>query len=72
LKQTTPSLVAPALTQKSAASLECNALYQLGVQDLELLSKFQTRTVLSISIGKSLRVYQNEMIKLAFSVSFGS
>jgi hypothetical protein len=68
LSQTIPSMIAPPLRQQSMGSLESNALYQLGKQDLELLSKFQTRTVLTISTDKSLRIYQNEIIKLAFSV----
>ena len=42
--------------------------YQFSVQDLELLHKFNTRTVLTLGAGKGLRVYQNGYAKLAYSV----
>jgi hypothetical protein len=54
MKQTPPSIIGPSLRQQSMESL---------------LSKFQARTALTISMGKSLLIYQNEMIELARSVS---
>jgi hypothetical protein len=48
--------------------MESNVAYLLRERDLELLSKFQARTALTISTEKSLRIYQNEIIRLAFSV----
>ena len=57
--QTIPSMIAPS----------SNASYQLEKQGLELLGRFQARTALTISTAKSLRVYQNEIVKLACSVS---
>ena len=68
LDQTIPSVIAPSLRPQSTGSLGSNASYQLGEQDLELLSKFQARTVFTISTLKSLRVYQSEIIKLTYSV----
>jgi hypothetical protein len=68
LNQTIPSMIGPLLRQPSTAALESFALDRLEEQDLELLSKFQARTALTISTGKSLRIYQNEIIKLAYSV----
>ena len=50
-------------------SPESNAVYQLDGQDLELLSKFQTRTVFTIGNDKVGHIFQNEIIKLACSVS---
>ena len=50
-------------------SPEINVVCQLDVQELELLSKFQTRTVLTIGTDKSSHVLQNVVIKLACSVS---
>jgi hypothetical protein len=43
-------------------------IYRLRDQDLELLSKFQTRTVFTITFDKSLPIYQNEIVKLACAV----
>jgi hypothetical protein len=51
--------------------LKRNDFYQLRDQDLQLLSKFQTRTVFTITFYKSLPIYQNEIIKLACAVSEG-
>jgi len=50
-------------------SPEINVVCQLDMQELELLSKFQTRTVLTIGTDKSSHVLQNVVIKLACSVS---
>jgi hypothetical protein len=68
LSLTIPSTIAPLLTQQLAGSKESNALYQLHGQDLELLAKFQTRTVFTITSDRNRRIYQDEMIKLACSV----
>ncbi len=35
----------------------------------QLLNKFQLRTALTVSTGKRLHIYQNEVVELAFSVS---
>jgi hypothetical protein len=61
-------MAAPSLRKQPTAPLEIDASYQLREQDLELLSKFQARTVLTITTDKNLRIYQNEIIKLAYSV----
>ena len=50
-------------------SPEISVVYQFDVQELELLSKFLTRTVLTIGTDKSCYVLQNVIIKLACSVS---
>lgn len=50
-------------------SPEINVVHPLDVQELELLSKFRTRTVLTIGTDKSCRVLQNVIINLACSVS---
>ncbi len=42
--------------------------FELGMHDLELLSKFKTRTGLTISTASSLRLYQEDLFKLACSV----
>jgi hypothetical protein len=57
------------LSLQPMGSPDISAVYQLNGQDLELLSKFQARTVLTIGTDKSSRIYQNEVIKLACSVS---
>jgi hypothetical protein len=61
--------ISPLTMQNSSKTLRRNEMYQLMDQDLELLSKFQTRTVFTITFDKSLPIYQNEIIKLACTVS---
>lgn len=68
LNQTIASNIILPLRPPSTRSLESNAVYLLRERDLELLSKFQVRTALTISTEKSLHIYQNEIIRLAFSV----
>ena len=69
LKQTIPSPVAPLSRIRSTGSLESRkAIYDFREQDLELLNKFQTRTVYTITTEKNLQFYQKETIKLAYSV----
>jgi hypothetical protein len=68
LNQTIASNIVPTLRPPPTASLESNAVYLLRERDLELLSKFQMRTALTISTEKSLHIYQNEVVRLAFSV----
>jgi hypothetical protein len=46
--------------------------YQSSVQDLELLHKFNTRTILTLGTGKGLHVYRNAYAKLAYSVCHAS
>jgi len=61
-------MIAPSLRQQLKVSLGNNISYQLREEDLELLCLFQVRTVSTVSTGEGLRIYQNEMIKLASSV----
>lgn len=68
LKQSIPRVISPSLRQQWMESLESNSLYQFGEQDLELLSKFQARTIVTVTADKSLVTYQHEVIKLAFLV----
>lgn len=69
LKQAISSVISPSFRQQSTASPESSAFYQLGDQDLELLSKFLGRTALTIGAGNGFGGYQNEAIELACSVN---
>ncbi|KAF7873876.1 hypothetical protein EAF04_002548 [Stromatinia cepivora] len=61
LNQTIPSIVNPNLR----GFHKTNA-YDLSDQEhLEILNRFQTRTVYSITTSRNLQIYQNEFIKLA-------
>jgi hypothetical protein len=62
-------MINASLSPQPMGSPEINVVYQLDVQELELLSKFQARTVLTIGTDKSSLVLQNVIIKLASSVS---
>jgi hypothetical protein len=42
--------------------------FHFSVQDLELLHKFHTRTILTLGTPKSRHIYQNAYAKLAYSV----
>ena len=42
--------------------------YQFSVQDLNLLHKFHTRTIMTLGAGKGRPVYQNAYANLAYSV----
>lgn len=69
LKQTLPSIIAPSLRLQSTRSWESrDARYDFREQDLELLNKFQTRTVFTITTDQNLSTYQKETFKLAYSV----
>ena len=71
LKQTIPSIIAPSLRLQSTRSLESrHARYDFREQDLELLNKFQTRTVFTITTEQNLSAYQKETFKLAHSVRY--
>jgi hypothetical protein len=61
-------MINASLSPQPMESPEINMVYQLDVQELELLSKFQARTVLTIGTDKSSLVLQNVIIKLASSV----
>ena len=65
LNRTIPSIIAPSLKQQLVKTFESSLSCPLEEQDLELLSKFQARTVFTISTNTSLPIYQNEIIKLA-------
>lgn len=43
-------------------------MYDFRERDLELLNRFQTRTVFTITTDKNLHVYQKEIFMLAYSV----
>ena len=49
-----------------------NTVYELDRQDLELLSRFQARTVLTIGTAQASHIYQKEVIELACAVSTSS
>jgi hypothetical protein len=68
LNQTIASNIVPPLRPPLTAPLEGYAVYLLRERDLELLRKFQVRTALTISTEKSLHIYQNEIIRLVFSI----
>ncbi|KAF7947365.1 uncharacterized protein EAE97_004614 [Botrytis byssoidea] len=61
LNQTVPSFISSRL--KTPGKID---VYDLSDQEhLELLNKFQTRTVYSITTSRNLQIYQNEFIKLS-------
>lgn len=62
-------MINASLSPQPMRSPEINAVYQLDVQELELLSKFQTRTVLTVGTDKGSHVFQNVITRLACSVS---
>jgi hypothetical protein len=62
-------MINASLGPQSMGFPEINVVYQLDVQELELLNKFQTRTVLTIGTDKGSHVFQSVIIKLACSVS---
>ena len=71
LKQTVPSIITPSLRLRSTRSSDGrDAIYDFQVQDLELLQKFQTRTVYTITTDQNLHLYQKQSLQLAHSVSF--
>ncbi len=61
-------IVFPALRSQSVASLASITLNELGGQNLELLDKFQARTIPTICFENNLVMYQSEIVKLACSV----
>jgi hypothetical protein len=61
-------MINASLSPQSMGSQDINVAYQLDVQELELLSKFQTRTVFTIGTDKSSHIFQNVIIELACSV----
>ena len=56
LNQVVPGIIVPSLRKQ-------------GEQGLQLLKKFHSRTVFSITTDKTLHIYQDNMINLACSVS---
>ena len=60
-KDSIPSIVVPQLMQFSTG-------FEVGMPELELLSKFKTRTGPTISTASSLRLYREELFMLACSV----
>lgn len=71
LKQTTPSRIVPSLKSRSTGSREkWNAVYDFGERDMELLNKFKTSTVFTITTDQNLHLYQKEAFKLAYSHPF--
>ena len=53
------------LCRTSAAQ---NAILEIGLEELFLLDKFQSRTVLTLGNGVSLGIYESEIVKLALAV----
>ena len=70
LKQTLPSVISPSLRALSPVPLKNGTtLYEFRQEDFELLRKFQTRTVFTVTTDNNLHLYQKETFKLAHSVS---
>lgn len=44
------------------------AIFQVSCEELNLLDKFQSRTVLTLGNGGNVGIYKREMVKLAFAV----
>ena len=65
----TPKPASPFAMPSSSKFLGSDNIYRMKDQVLELLNKFQTRTVFTITFDKSLPIYQNEVIKLSCAVS---
>ena len=61
--------ITPSLWANSWGFVKSNALGSLRKHELELLSKFQTRTGFTIIRERWLRNYQNEVVKLAYAVN---
>ena len=71
LKQTVPSIITPSLRLRSTGSSDGrDAIYDFQLRDLELLKKFQTRTVYTITTDQNLHLYQKQSLQLAHSVRF--
>ena len=69
LKQILPSTIVTSSKGQTTGALKNRiAIYDFGEQDLELLNKFHTRTVFTITTDKNLHSYQTETVKLACSV----
>jgi hypothetical protein len=62
-------MINTSLSPQPTGSPDVNVVYQLGVQELELLGKFQTRTVLTLGTDKSSHIFRDVSLKLACSVS---
>jgi hypothetical protein len=62
------TMINASLSPQPMGPQDINVVHQLGVQELELLSKFQTRTIFTIGSDKSSHVFQNVGIELACSV----
>lgn len=63
-----PKSIAPSLKQGLAASLESYASHDLTHSEFELLHRFQTRTVYTVTTPRSITVYQSSILKYACSV----
>ena len=71
LKQTVSSVITPSLRLRSTGSSDGrDAIYDFQMQDLELLKKFQTRTVFTITTDQNLHLYQKQSLQLAHSVRY--
>lgn len=71
LKQTLPSVIIPSLRALSPVPLKNgDTLYEFRQEDFELLKKFQTRTVFTVTTDNNLYLYQKETFKLAHSHAF--
>ena len=69
LKQTVSSIITPSLRLRSTGSPNGrDAIYDFQLHDLELLKKFQARTVFTITTDQNLHLYQKQSLQLAHSV----
>ncbi|CZR65686.1 related to UPC2-regulatory protein involved in control of sterol uptake [Phialocephala subalpina] len=62
-----PKSIAPSLKQGLAASLASHASRSLNNFEFELLHRFQTRTVFTVTTPRSLPVYESSILKHACS-----
>lgn len=71
LKQTVSSIITPSLRLPATGFSDGrDAIYDFQMHDLELLRKFQTRTVFTITTDQNLHLYQKQSLQLAHSVRY--
>lgn len=69
LSQVRPHITPPVLRKRPyGGELEIPSKYQLNDRDFELVTKFQSRTVFTISNAGNIDIYLDHLIKLGCSV----
>ena len=69
INQTVLGVINNSLSLSSHGSLQGNGVYRLDARDLDLLTRFQTRTILTMGTARSAPVYQKEVFAMACIVS---